>query len=271
MNARRQQGQALTEFLVVALLLVPLFLLLPTIGKYLDIAHATQVASRYAAFDAMHRNSSTPEGWKPPTVLADEVRRRFFSNGEAPVKTGDTAGDFDAHRNVFWRDSQRKPLIRHVGSDVRLGFGAAGGATTQAAGFGQASDQTPFVNLGPVLDIPEHGIFTAAVSVDLANPEALPGSYAATHDLFSQLGLRMTRHTSLAVGGWAARGPAQVRDRIDHAVMYPGRILKPIKPVVDAAVVIVESPSCLKGKCIKGPELGELDFWDDVVPKDRLE
>jgi len=267
---RRQQGQALTEFLVVALLLIPLFLLLPMIAKYLDIAHATQMASRYAAFEAMHRNSATPDGWKPPAQLADEVRRRFFSNGDAPVKTGDTAGDFAAHRNAFWRDSQGKPLIGTIGNDVRLGFGADGSGATHGAGLSAASDQAPFALLGPVLDLPEDGIYSAGVSVDLANPAALPGSYAGTYDMFSKLGLRMTRQTALVVGHWAARDPAQVRDRIDKVPMFPGRLLAPARPLVDAAVTIVESPSCLKGGCIKGPQLGELAFWDDVVPKDRL-
>lgn len=271
MTARRiQRGQALTEFLVVALLLIPLFLLLPTIGKYIDIAHATQMASRYAAFEAMQRNSATPEGWKPPAQLAGEVRRRYFSNGDAPVKSGDTAGDFGAHRNAFWRDSQNRPLIRQFDTDVRLGFGPDGKGGSHASALSGASDQLPFALLGPVLDIPEDGIYSASVSVTLADPEALPGSYASTYDMFSKLGLEMTRHTAVVVGGWAARGPEQVRERIDKLPLFPGRVLAPVKPVVDAAVTIVESPSCLKGGCIDGPKLGELEFWDDVVPGDRL-
>jgi len=69
-----QGGQALTEFIVVALALIPLFLLLPVIGKYQDIAHSVQLASRYAAFDAMIRNDVSGT-WKPESQLAEEVRR----------------------------------------------------------------------------------------------------------------------------------------------------------------------------------------------------
>ena len=36
------RGQALTEFLVISLVLISLFLLLPVIGKYQDISHASQ-------------------------------------------------------------------------------------------------------------------------------------------------------------------------------------------------------------------------------------
>jgi hypothetical protein len=266
----RARGQALIEFLVIALLLVPLFLLLPTIGKYFDIAHATQLASRYAAFEGMHRNSGTPDGWTPSDELAGEVRRRFFSNGDAPVKHGDAAGDFSAHRNAFWRDSQGRPLIRAIGSDVRLSYGLEGKGAAGAAGLSEASDVAPFILVPPLRGLPERGIYTANVSIDLADAQAPGGSYARTYELFSKLGLNMTRHTSLVLGGWAARDPAQVRQRIDEPLMVPGTVLAVAKPVVDVAVEIVESPTCFHGGCAKGPQLGKLDFWEDVVPEDRL-
>ena len=50
-----QQGQALTEFLVASLVVVPLFLLIPMIGKYQDMAHNTLMASRYVAFGPLKR------------------------------------------------------------------------------------------------------------------------------------------------------------------------------------------------------------------------
>ena len=90
---RRQAGQALVEFLAMAAPLLGLFLLMPMIGKYQDIAHATQMASRYAAFDATVHNEAAGS-YKPPTQLAAEVRRRYFSRPDAPIKTDDAAGDF---------------------------------------------------------------------------------------------------------------------------------------------------------------------------------
>ena len=107
---RRQAGQALVEFLAMAAPLLGLFLLMPMIGKYQDIAHATQMASRYAAFDATVHNDAAGSS-KPPAQLAAEVRRRYFSRPDAPIKTGDTAGDFDAHRNPLWTDPAGNPLI----------------------------------------------------------------------------------------------------------------------------------------------------------------
>ncbi len=79
--AHAQGGQALTEFLVVALVIVPLFLLIPLIAKYQDISNSTQLASRYVAFEATQFNDKV-NAFKSETVLADEVRRRFYSNLE---------------------------------------------------------------------------------------------------------------------------------------------------------------------------------------------
>lgn len=270
MNARRMHGQALTEFVVVALVLIPLFLVLPMIGKYFDIAHATQMASRYAAFDAMHRNSAAKAGWKPATQLAGEVQRRYFSNSDAPVKTGDTAGDFSAHRNAFWVDNQGKPLIREFGKDVGVSFGLGAGQSSHEAGFAGASDTLPFGLVGNTLDFPDEGIYTANVTVRLAKPDAPADAYSHAFDLLSKLDLSMTRHTSLALGPWAAPDYGHANDRIDKPLLFHGHLLAPVRGVVDAAVVIVESPSCLGGGCVRGPKLGELEFWEDVVPQDRL-
>ena len=123
LRTRRVLGQALTEFLVLALALVPLFLLMTVIAKYQDIAHSVQMASRYVAFEATTRNAAASI-WKPPAQLAQDVQRRFFSNPDAPVKTNDAAGNFEAHQNLFWRNHQGDTLIKNFERDVQVSFGS---------------------------------------------------------------------------------------------------------------------------------------------------
>lgn len=256
---KRQQGQALTEFLVAAVAIIPLFLLIPLIAKYQDISHSTQAASRYAAFDAMTRNDSVST-WKAPSQLADEVRRRFFSNPDAPIKTNDVAGDFQAHQNLFWRGPQNEPLIKEISNDVQVSFGQAS-SSDQSGGFSGASDGTPFV-LRNQLDLQARGIYTANVSVALVNmPDGLK-----FYEPFNNINLRVQRSTSLAIDPWTARSPAQVEQRIEKDIsIFPSKVLRPFSPVVDAAVTVIELPGN-----IDGPQLGRLDFWRDVVPQDRL-
>ena len=257
--ATRQSGQALTEFLVVAAALIPLFLLIPVIAKYQDISHSTQLASRYVAFEAMTRNDSAST-WKPETQLADEVRRRFFSNADAAVKTNDVAGNFKANQNLFWRDPKDGPLIQDIGRDVQLSFGVGNGAS-HASAFTAASDGTLFV-LHDQLGLSAKGVYTANVSVAIAN---LPAGLKF-YEPFDKLNLSIGRSTSVAIDSWTARNSQGVENKIAGSpAIFPVGKLSAVSPVVDAAVAIIDLPGG-----ITGPRLGQLDFWRDVVPEDRL-
>lgn len=265
--AAHDKGQALTEFLVVALALVPLFLLMPMIAKYQDLVHQTQMASRYIAFDAAARNE-WQNSWKDPAQLAAEVRRRFYGSPDAPIKTNDTAGNFDAHRNLFWRGPDHEPLIADFATDVSVGFGAPGSAQ-QAARLTAARDGDPFNKIGGTdvstkladqLDLKAAGIFTGNASVKLPNTPDFLKSYRP----FDKIDLSITRHTSLVVNGWDAGSPQQVAERIDSKLLVPGTLLRPIAPVTDAFIVPFEAGQVTR------PQLGKLDFWQDIVPSDRL-
>jgi hypothetical protein len=260
MTSHRQSGQALTEFLVAAVAVVPLFLLIPLIGKYQDISNSTQMASRYVAFEATVRNDSTGS-WEPEGQLAQEVVRRFFSNPDAPIKTNDAAGNFKANQNLFWRDPVDKPLIADLGSDVKLTFGPDA-STTQSGAFTSIADEgKPFPGYEE-LGLQTRGIYTAHVAVKLANvPSGLK-----FYEPFDKLDLTMTRSTSIAIGPWTAKDPAQVESKIaGSAAFFPAGKLAEVSPLVDAAVTIIDAPGG-----ISGPKLGKLDFWRDVVPEDRL-
>lgn len=261
------RGQALTEFLVVALVLVPLYLLMPMIAKYQDIAYQTLMASRYVAFDAAVNNESQ-NTWKSPAQLAGEVRRRFFSTPDAPIKTNDTAGNFSAHRNPYWSGPKNEPLIADFDADVAVSFGQ-NRSQAQAGSLTAASDGDPFnraanteveTHIADQLGLKPAGVFTGGVTVRLAN---LPADVAA-YQPFDKINLSVMRRTSVIVDGWAAADPEQVVKRIDSKLLVPSTLLRPVQPPVAALVGIAEAGQ------VQAPRLGELEFWSDVVPPDRL-
>jgi hypothetical protein len=271
---RRQRGQALTEFIVIALVLVPLLLLMPMIGKYQSITHATEMASRYAAFEVIANNPGM-NSYKTKAQLEQEVRRRFFSNTDAPIKTNDEAGDFKANQNLFWVDPQGDALIRKF-SDVAVSFGTARSANPED-GVSSAADGKPFNIPVPVQVADQMGVntgmYTANVSVVLANLQELAGSYASTYEQFANINLSVTRHTSVVPDTWTASGPGQVDSRIDKTLLFPGSLIRPAAPLVKVAVNTIQMPACGGLPCLgsdKAPKLGELSFWDDEVPADRL-
>jgi len=262
-----RRGQALTEFLVLAAALVPLFLLLPLIAKYQDVAGQVQMASRYVTFEAMTRNDAQ-SSWKTPAELAGDVRRRFFGNADAPIKTGDVAGNFMAHQNLFWRRPDGTPLIADFDSDVAVSFGPDH-QPDHDHGFTSAADGEPFdgvasaavgIDTADKLGLASRGIYTGNVVVRLAK---LPAELKA-YQPFDSINLDIGRHTSVAIDGWSARSAAQTQSRIDSGVLVPATKLRAIAAVVNGSISLVEVGQ------IHGPKLGELDFWQDTVPEDRL-
>lgn len=258
-SKQHQRGQALTEFLVAATAVIPLFLLIPLIGKYQDISNSTQLASRYVAFKATTRNDSAST-WKPEGELRREVARRFFSNADAPIKTNDVAGNFKSHQNLFWRSPQDEPLIRNQDSDVRLSFGS-GESPTHAGAFSSTSDGTPFL-LHDQFGLHAAGIYRANVAVTIAN---LPAGLKFLEP-FDKINLSMTRSTSILFDPWNSKDPAQVESRITRSpTIFPASELSSASSTVDAAISTIDLPGG-----ITGPKLGRLEFWRDVVPQDRL-
>lgn len=257
---RLQGGQALVEFLAIAAALLGLFLLMPMIGKYQDIAHATQVASRYAAFDATVHNDAAGS-YKPPPQLAEEVRRRHFSQAHAPIRTHDRASDADAHRNPLWKDPAGHPLIPRF-TDIAVSFGA-GHAPAHGQAFKGGSDGKPF-SLVPLagharLDLQAQGIYRANVSVPLANLPPGIGSYTP----FDQLDLRVTRHTSVLIEPWASRSVAQTMDRFGRLAPLDS-LFAPVETLLGLAIPVFELME------VQAPRFGRLDRWQDIVPTDRL-
>lgn len=254
-----QHGQALAEFMILTIALVPLFLLVPVIAKYQDIAHATQMASRYVAFDAFTRNDSVST-WKPEAQLAEEVRRRFFSSLDAPVKTLDAAGNFKAHQKLFWRNPDDTPMIADFNQDVSLSFGPANSAEHDD-GFTALDDDDKYFKLAQDFRLRDRGIYTANVSVSVANIPAALRAYRP----FDNLNLKMHRSTAVLFDSWSAKGPVETEQRFGGSPkIFPAGALAQVNSVVGAAVTAIDAGM------VTPPRLGQLDFWRDIVPDDRL-
>jgi uncharacterized protein (UPF0333 family) len=75
---RTARGQATTEFLVMLLVMIPLFIGVFYFARYANVKHSAIQASRYVAFE---RAWDPYQRAKNPSQLAEEARARFFMSG----------------------------------------------------------------------------------------------------------------------------------------------------------------------------------------------
>ncbi|MEX2517510.1 MAG: hypothetical protein WD572_11495 [Gammaproteobacteria bacterium] len=112
-NTGKQQGQAMTELAIVAAaVLVPLFLLIPLLGKQIDLKHSAVQAARYEVWEYTvwySGSNKTPDGFnatsqpiKSVATTQAESQQRFFSNTALPITNADSGGWDDAAANPLW-------------------------------------------------------------------------------------------------------------------------------------------------------------------------
>lgn len=200
---RREDGQAIIEFLVAALAMVPLFILIPLIGKYLDMKHSSIAASRALAFECTVRYEDCADLNRHPS-FADEIRMRFFAGNAQSVLSNDRPErDEVAMGNPLWVDRRGRPLLERY-SDV----GVRADARTLSTP-GALRTASNFFGPGRMGLEMERGLFDARVQVNVA---ARDGGADFLSQLDS-LALNMQFHTAVLTDAWSARDPGRRGDR----------------------------------------------------------
>ena len=240
---KHQSGQSLTEFLVALVVLVPLLLMVPMLGKYIDINQTTLQASRYVAWE------KTVDTGKSDATLAAEVRRRFYGNLVMPIKTGDVATDgVPGDQNAF--------LLDHHGNQLLASFNDVSVSTSQSTPTGLA---TALQDMGNAMfNLPTNTLYTGTVGVNIANVANLAPLDA--------INLSMTQFNVILADAWDAGTPANEVSRVSYSpiVLPPtlfgsgpiGTLLTPMKTVLS----------------VFEPAYNNLDFGyvaPDIVPADR--
>jgi hypothetical protein len=268
-HVHAQRGQAVVETVVVLTVLAVFLLLIPLIGKYQDIAHQTQMASRYVAWQSLVQNDAAGGSLPDATRLARDVRRRFFGPSNAPVFTDDNVDNMASYRNPMWTDHLGAPMLADF-NNVSVSFGS-GTSTNASDGFtngGTLSGVYPevaFLAHTDTFDLNDRGLFTGAVQVRLANVNS---TFLAP---FDNLNLVMRRHTSVMPDTFATSTAQRVEARVTKSTLaFAQNALRvyryaPMVPIM----ALEDNANGLPGNGIQAPLLGEVDFWRDVVPADR--
>lgn len=181
-----QRGQAMTEFVVALLALLPIVLGVIYLGKYEDMKYSTVQASRYAAFERVFDPSAAH---KSSTVLAEETRERFFvdptlrNSGAVAFQDSSTGLQTAGTLAKNWFGTGSEPLVQnnYEGIQVTLNSSQASGAIAKVDSL--------VVDLNYKGSIQDPGIQKAQVQVPLVTPS-----------IFSDLaGKNLTLSTATAV------------------------------------------------------------------------
>jgi len=258
---RAQRGQSLTEVAVMGAVLVPLFLLVPILAKYIHLQHKGEQMARAAAWEAsVARDYGVPQR----AAMQRQLMARHFAPADQPIASRIPA---PPPRNspvpdVFLNTFSNQPLLR--GADVELG----NYRNTGAPGF--MDDVLELAESLPG-DFPpnNNGLIRTEVRINPQNLRTADGRPAAYLAPFDALNLRMTSHQLLLTDSWNAAGggtggsphPRSVHEQVHTLV--PTAYLGEMLPDVDLPDAI--------------PVIGVVDNLEiglikpDVVPKNRLE
>ena len=113
----KQQGQAIAEFNVTAaFLLVPLFVLIPLTGKYIDMKQSSVQAARYMAWERTVWFENAPKytstaAVKSAAQIEKETISRLFGNTDRLVSSSDKNTLDDSEVNLLWKDNAGRNLV----------------------------------------------------------------------------------------------------------------------------------------------------------------
>jgi len=263
---KTQKGNAITEFAVSLVVLVPMFLMIPMMGKVADMNSSTIQASRYAAWERTVSDTAD----KTDDELETELENRFFSKIDIGIQSNRGQLTDDQYKNPLWRGYGDKRLLVSAQNDVSKSVqsgatpGNAAGSietvmTRFAGAFGALSDNADF-------DVNMNGLYDANVMTNVGsttvgeNKVGFEGDKNCAGETTNLVFTCIRRHNVILTDAWSSESSEQAENRTRSLV--PMGIFSDITPFFE----IIGSMPLLKE--FGGFEPGYVD--SDVIPADRL-
>ena len=249
--------------MAASLVLLPLLVGITYLARMQEVVHASDLAARYVAFDALSQ-SDQPAQWRDLETLQNEVRQRFFGDpGEPIISPGSTTpalADFGSPPLTTLEDGSL--MLGDNASNVRLTTDQGNLGSSIGDGFTPSSDSDPFDEpVRTALGLGANGIHTVNVNVE---PWFVGRSLQGSR-LFADYGLtdlRLKRSMSSLHAGWAARSRDDVVARLtSDPLLLPSLQVWPELTLSGPLVPAVEVPGP-----VPGPQLTP---WRDIVQQDR--
>ena len=266
---KNQRGQAMAEFVIVAVLvLVPLYLLIPVLGKYIDMKSAAVVGARYAAWErtVFYAGPAASVDWpgvqKTDSEIRNEVRQRVFSRCTTPIANGDKSA------SNWGCGGYRASWVNRDGSGMLLDYNAVTHATQNGESPGIANDVLNLIvtvadALGP-FTLEMKGLYSAEVAV---SANTLPINFSFDGEItkaFNPGKLTFSDRSVVLANGWSAKGSEHVKSQTQG--LTPTGVFQ--TPVGNVIFKLIQAVVGIAMHEIWLLELGKIE--PDVVPEDRV-
>lgn len=295
MRNLNNRGQAATEFVIAAVfILIPLFFIIPLLGKYIDIRHATVQQARYEAWEYTvwaGPKEKTKYGHKEEQFVGakkyDDVReegRLLFFTDPFQKKYG-TAQQMKG-LNPLWVDHRGETLFvpgsrqQGVSKESQSPDPTGGVANTIFTAFNWIykifGRVLTFFRVGATFDaVYNRGYYSTELQVKVRSPEQIV-------PLLQLDGVQTTEGKPLLFQGRAAvqsnfwnSGSAEMATKQSKGLVFSA-ILSPVTNVVNNILNVLQKSLDVISKVlpvkVKLPQLPDFGYvHEDLVPYEHLE
>ncbi len=268
---KTQSGQAMTEFVIGTILfLMPLFLIIPMMGKYADVKASAAQTARYVAWErtVWYGGSSASVTWpgnsKTEAEIKNEARQRVTSFGRGLADGDKSAGSFEqtGARNM-WRNRDQSVMLKNY-NDASIG--TINNSSSPDIATGDVLDAIMVVASVLGFKLETNGFYNgdAAISVTtLPIGTNLSGTNTGRFDP----GVLTFRDKNVILSNtWSGNGSAHVKSQT--AGLAPLGLVDEVSGLQDAIQAIGCIAMALFAPEICFLEVGKIE--PDVVPPDRL-
>jgi hypothetical protein len=260
----KQRGNALTEFVVLTIVMVPAALAIPMLGKVADVNQSTVQASRYGAWERTINNQSE----KSDAELVTEIQNRFFAETRLQIETTNTLADSS---NPFWV-TETDPEGKAKGM-ITLGASAVSVTSNNSAVPGEAFAHTlseSIASAGNAMaklvddaewGLEDKGFYVMEVTTELASGGMLQNGRDCNGEESENVFSCVSRRNAIFVDDWHSGSTNMTARRVRSLV--PGGVFRPIGNAMSYAGEIPVFQDLSAMKDIFG------DVRPDVIPLDR--
>lgn len=272
------RGQAMTEFTVTAMfLLVPIFLLIPIVGKYIDLRQSTVQTARNMAWErsVWFEQANWPEEagkaqFRTEKQIESETMRRNLAAASAPITSSQWAGNLtDSEINPLWHDHAGNALLSAVkvrgGVDLQPQRATSNDAAsyrvvetlgdfedllnsgiTEVNNAVSSITSTIGVNppsvgkIGVFSKINTHGLYSPTARIPVNNIPSLARFGSSGVAPLANINLIMHGDAALLVDNWAAKDDKQFEEWVNDITIT--HIFKPFFDPVQSALNSVQIP-----------------------------